>query len=347
VTGPVPIAPKTPLRERVSQPHALPVPVTPGLDWRAPQPNDLDRIFECETAIGATDHPHYVSAREEFDSEFEHSYLDRTADAVAAFDPSGVCVAYGLVIVPPVQETLVRAILAGGVHPAHRGQGLGRVLLAWQEGRGLQRFAASDALLPGWFMTYAEERATAAGALFTHAGFATARFFLQLTRDLSTDISVQPKIAGLRVVPFTTELSARVLVAKNDAFRDHWGSQPKDQEAWDSWVALPTMRGDLSRVAVADDGTVAGFALASSNEDDWVAAGYTSSYVDLVGVTRDYRGRGIAAALLAGVTSASRAVGLERVVLDVDSVSPTGAVGLYQRLGFVEQSRSVNYVKEF
>ena len=38
---------------------------------------------------------------------------------------------------------------------------------------------------------------------------------------------------------------------------------------------------------------------------------------------------------------AGRAAGLERAVLDVDSESPTGAVGLYERLGFTTAKQSV------
>ena len=328
-------------------PTTLTLPQSRGIDWRAPRSDDFDAIFECETALGAADHPHYVTPREEFDSEFEHSYVDATTDAIAGFDASGACVAYGLVIVPPGQETLVRAILVGGVRPDHRGRGIGRQLLAWQEGRGLQHCAASDALLPGWLMTYAEESAVSSNALYLRAGFTTARYFLQLSRNLSTQLPVVHPLTGLRVVPYSVELAEPLLHARNNAFRDHWGSQPTSAEAWESWISLPTLRPDLSRIALTDDGNVAGFVLASTNEDDWAAAGYSSSYVDLVGVVREHRGQGIASALLAQVVAASAAAGLERAVLDVDSASPTGALGLYQRLGFVEESRSMNYVKEY
>jgi ribosomal protein S18 acetylase RimI-like enzyme len=39
--------------------------------------------------------------------------------------------------------------------------------------------------------------------------------------------------------------------------------------------------------------------------------------------------------------------GFERAVLDVDADSPTGAVGLYEGLGFSEVNRSVSLVKQF
>ena len=81
--------------------------------------------------------------------------------------------------------------------------------------------------------------------------------------------------------------------------------------------------------------------LASVNEGDWPGQGFSSSYIDLVGVTRAWRKRGIAPALLAKTLSAVAAEGLDKAVLDVDSDSPTGALGLYTGLGFEESNRSV------
>jgi ribosomal protein S18 acetylase RimI-like enzyme len=211
----------------------------------------------------------------------------------------------------------------------------------------LQQLAASDAVLPGWLLMGVEERAQASVSLYLHSGFHIARYFLQLTRDLRAEYAEPAELPGFTIVPFSIELSESVRAAKNNAFRDHWGSQSTNKEAWDSGIALPTFRGDLSRVALAEDGTVAGFALASTNEEDWAAAGYSSTYIDLVGVAREFRGRGLAPALLGGVIAASAAAELERAVLDVDSANPSGALGLYQALGFVEESRSMNFVKEF
>jgi len=42
-----------------------------------------------------------------------------------------------------------------------------------------------------------------------------------------------------------------------------------------------------------------------------------------------------------------KAEGLEYAAIDVDAASPTGAFVLYERLGFVEQHRSVSLMKEF
>ena len=79
------------------------------------------------------------------------------------------------------------------------------------------------------------------------------------------------------------------------------------------------------------------------NEDDWERQGARSAYIGLVGTVREWRGRGLASALLADVLQAYRAADLELAVLDVDTVNPTGALGVYTRLGFVPTARDVAY----
>lgn len=64
------------------------------------------------------------------------------------------------------------------------------------------------------------------------------------------------------------------------------------------------------------------------------AHGVRGSYVDYIGVDRLARGRGVAKALLATVVSDAAERGRDRVGLEVDADSPTGADGLYTSLGW-------------
>jgi len=43
------------------------------------------------------------------------------------------------------------------------------------------------------------------------------------------------------------------------------------------------------------------------------------------------------------VIDAYRSTGLERAALDVDTENPTGALGVYTRLGFAPTARDVSY----
>lgn len=341
----------TPLRERLAAPPDLIPPDTDEIRWRPATTDDIDAIFDCARAMDPVDHPNYVSTREEIAEDFEHSHVNPATDTMLGLDPDGRVLAWGFAVLSPGQETLVRSFLFGGVRPEARGRGLGRQLLSWQQSRGLGQLASSDKTLPGWLMVFAEETATDAARLYERFGFRIGRYFLQLTRDLADPVVEVELAAPLRLVPYAPEWTEATRVARNASFRDHWGSQPVLEEQWASFVGRSVSRPDLSFLAIAEGESgadeVAGLVISSVNEEDWEASGYSSAYVDLVGVTRAWRGKGVARALLATALSAMAGAGLEKAVLDVDLESPTGALGLYTGVGFVEDSRSLNFIREF
>lgn len=329
-----------PVNERMTAPE-LHRPSHPLIaEWRPIAPDDLDAVLELLQAMDAVDHPNYLTTREELEDEFAFTFVQLETDSLLGLTADGRAVAAALIVVPPLQETLVRAYLEGGVHPDVRGRGIGRELLAWQRTRAEQLLATSTKRLPAWILAYADARAPQTEHLLQRGGFEIARYFSGLERDLSAPIDAVDPAEGIRIVPFTEERSAAAHAARTDSFRDHWGSQPMSEEQWHSWLG-GTFDAGVSFLAVADDPEapggeqVVGFALCQVNEDDWASQGFTGAYLGMVGTTRAYRGRRIAPALLSRVLTACAARGWERVTLDVDSESPTGALGLYTRMGFV------------
>lgn len=335
----------SPLRDRVTAPPTH-LPAHPLVaEWRPATAGDVDAVLEVTRAIDAAEHPNYLATREEIEEELGYSFLDLERDTMIGFDADGRPVAAGWVLEPPRQETLVREFLIGGVHPEFWGRGIGRELLAWQVARGRQKLAASEKSLPGWIVGYADARATQRERLLRRAGLEPVRYFLSLERVLAAPIpDVRPR-EEVRIVPYTPELSAAVHAARDEAFLDHWGSQPLSDEQWESFLA-GTFRADVSFVAVA--GTeIAGFVLCQVNEEDWVSQGFTGAYVQALGTTRAHRGKRIAPALLAASLSACAALGWERVTLDVDAENPSGALGLYTGMGFTETNRETGLVIEY
>lgn len=338
-----------PLSERVSAPPTH-VPRHPAIArWRPARPDDVDAVWEVVKAMDAADHPNYITTREEVAEELGYSFVDLERDTLLAETESGRVVAVGIVFEPPRKETLVREFLNGGVHPAFTGMGIGRELLAWQVARGEQKLAASEARLPGWLVGYADERAPRRERLLRAGGLEPVRYFLGLERDLASPIPEVRPADGVRLQPYSAELSEAVHRARDEAFGDHWGSQPMSDEQWESFLG-GTFRPDLSFVALAagDDGErVAGFVLTQVNEDDWTAQGFTGAYVAALGTTRAHRGRRIAPALLSATLTACAERGWERVTLDVDAENPTGALALYTRLGFETATRETGLVRAY
>ncbi|GAB3618139.1 GNAT family N-acetyltransferase [Okibacterium endophyticum] len=318
--------------------------------WRAISLDDVDALMPARLAMDRADHPEHVTARQEILDELSSSHVDLAVDSMLALGADDRVLAYGLVSLEPGQETRVQSSLLGGVHPDVRGRGIGRQLMSWERERSEQQLAGSDKTLPGWSILSVEEHNTAAISLAEQQGMSVARYFTQMERDLAEPVpEIEPR-GDVRIVPFSPGLSEAARLARNDSFRDHWGSQSTNVERWNNFAGGEHFRSDLSWLAVTGRGgeeTVVGFALTTVNEDDWQARGQRSAYIALVGVVRSWRGMRIAPAVLATALTSHREAGLAVSILDVDSASPTGANTLYERMGFVPGHREVALVAEY
>ncbi|WP_378144700.1 GNAT family N-acetyltransferase [Cnuibacter sp. UC19_7] len=343
----------SPLRDRVPLPAegGATLPSGPdGVGWRRLGPADAAEVYELRRRAGRLDHPNFVVSREEIESDLSRSELDPDRDTAGATDAEGRLIAYGLVVRPAESESLVKVFLDGHVDPDRRREGIGRRLLDWQQARGLEILAEHDVPLPGWLLAQSDAGSTHVVDLLQRAGFAPRRYWLELRRDLAEPLPEVSVDGALRIRGYEPEhapdLAERVRVARNEAFRDHWGSQPVSAEDWAARDALPVARHDLSFVML-DGEEVAGFLITTVNPEECEQLGFPFGYIELLGTRAAYRGRGVARALLVRALAAFREAGLEQAVLDVDSESPTGAVGLYTSVGFREANRSLSLVREW
>ncbi|PFG32934.1 GNAT family N-acetyltransferase [Sanguibacter antarcticus] len=339
---------RTSIGDRAGAPTDLSLPSADlGLRWRSMGPQDAGALGVLMTTIEVTDGAPYRTAPGEVDDIFVGAWKDSARDTVVGIDENGVFRAYGTVEAPPGDESVVRVFVAGGVHPQVRGAGVGRELLGWMTGRARQKLAESGKDVPGRIAAFLDDTAPDQWHLFEAAGYTAARFYSNLRCELAEptrDLVLDPE---LRVVPWDSSLEDAARRAHNDAFRDHWGSEPATRDSWlqgrsmfaPGWSFVVV---DTTKAAV-DEPYVAGYLLSSRYEQDWTVTGRTSGYIETLGVRREYRGRKIAVALLAAAMDAYRTSGMELAELDVDADNPSGAFGLYSNLGFVKSSGSRMY----
>lgn len=325
--------------------------------WRTATPDDIDAIHAVHAASDAVDHPTWITPREDVADTFDLPHIDHSRDTILALDAEGAVIAFGSAFLHPARAGELTVHLGGSVRPDHRRRGIGSQVLAWQVARGLAQLAeVAPTLGPvpegsptdAWtadLKVYGEESQPDQQAIAERAGLTAERWFTTMERDMAVSAPEVAAPDGIRVVAYTHDRDEDARLARNDAFRDHWGSLPSQPESWAKFVGGPFFRSDLSRLALDSDGRIVGFSLASVNEEDWEALGATHSYIDLIGVVRDHRRRGIAPLTVASSLAAIGAAGLERAVLDVDTASPTGANSLYEGLGFTATERSVALVR--
>jgi ribosomal protein S18 acetylase RimI-like enzyme len=346
-----PQEPPQPLAERIGR---APEPVLPDhpdvARWRTATRADLDAIHGVHAAADAVDHPTWITPREEVADTFELSHIDHARDTIIAFDGDGTAIAFASAFLHPSREGTLTVHLGGAVHPDWRRRGIGSRALAWSHSRALQQLAEALPSLADrdWeieLKVYAEESTPDVIAIAAPLGFAVERWFTTMVRDMSESLPVPPAVEATSIVPYSGDRALDVLAARNDAFRDHWGSLPTGEESWRTFVGGPFLRPELSRLALDADGAVIALCLASVNEDDWEALGASHAYIDLIGVVRAHRRRGLAPKVIAETLAAIAEAGLEKAVLDVDTESPTGAHTLYEGLGFTATERSLALVR--
>jgi mycothiol synthase len=221
----------------------------------------------------------------------------------------------------------------GRVHPDRRGRGIGRALVAWQVRRGTEQHAAYPPGLPGRLEAAVYPAMASAARLLERSGFEVERYYNAMERPLDEAPRVAP-VPGIELVPFTWDRDDEVRRAHNAAFTEHHGSSERDEPAWRSWfTGQKAFRPELSVLALAD-GAVAGYVLAYVYEADTRATGVRTAHLGQIGVLPAARGRGVASAAIAAALRAAADDGCGRAALDVDTENSTGALALYERVGF-------------
>ncbi|MBQ1442472.1 MAG: GNAT family N-acetyltransferase [Renibacterium sp.] len=309
-----------------------------GLEFRPITEADLAAWYELVLRISEAEKPPWHDQPEDLANALSSAKNDPRQNTLLGLDESGVPRAFGRVSKNPGGD---KAHVFGGVDPQWQRRGIGSAVLGWQLRQVARRFA-EQGQSPARARGFLEADNAAQRALYAAHGFEVVRYFSEMRRPLAEAIPDIELAPDLQLARYRPEQSEAVRLAHNAAFADHWGSEPRDAEAWANTVGHPQFRADWSSVVLdAGSGDVVGYQLASYDDEVLTNFGRREGYTELLGVRREYRGRWIAAALLADALQRFAEAGMDYAALDVDTESPTGAVGLYDRMGYRPTHRSM------
>ncbi len=194
------------------------------------------------------------------------------------------------------------------------------------------------------------------------AGYTCVRTWLQMSRPVPPQ-EAEPGVLpaprpGVRIrrvaehpdgLPVAADLQT-VHQVLEESFADHFNSYRESfpefiqrlredpGHRWDHWwIATVDLAGPDGELVEQPGGAVVGTVLVPNEQ------GIEGSYIDYIGVHRRARGRGIAKALLNRVIMDAARRGRDRVDLEVDADSPTGADGLYRSMGWETHYRTESW----
>ena len=288
----------------------------------------------------------FATSDEDLAAFYDHLPDSDPATDVVVVTVNGAIVAYGRV-------TSGKELSGDGAHlhdticfvdPDWTRRGVGGALLATLEARA----AGMAADVPGAahvLQGEAEDAAIGHTALLISAGYQPIRYSYTMRRPNLDDQFDAPLPAGLEIRDVEPEHLRAIWESEIEAVRDLWGATEPTEAAYQFFLteASPEETA-LWRVAWDGDqiaGQVRSFISEEGNRRDGVKVGW----VERIMVRRPWRHRGVARALMAASFPLLRARGMTEGMLGVDTENPSGALRVYESMGFVPVSRGTTYRK--
>ncbi len=232
----------------------------------------------------------------------------------------------------------------GAVLPELRRQGIGTAILHDSIERNVQLAQSHQTDRSRTLGSWTKERQVGKQALLESFGFEPARWFFDMERDLAQPIPDVDLPDGLEVREATVDQVRQIWDADVESFIDHWGGFDSSEENLKRWMEDPNF--DPTLWVIAWDGDeVAGGVINANEVEENEALGVARGWLHSVFTRRPWRKRGLANALINRSLIKIRDRGMDTGILGVDADNPTGALGLYERNGFVVAERSTAWRK--
>jgi mycothiol synthase len=198
---------------------------------------------------------------------------------------------------------------------------------------------------PRFLETYASDTETGKKILLKNSGYEPVRYGYSMVRPLLEPVNITPMPEGLDIRTVRPDQYRKVWEADQEAFKEHWGYVEGTEVDYQRWLKDPLHDPDLWRVAWDGD-EVAGMVLNFLNEKENEEYNRLRGWTENICVRKPWRRQGLARALLTRSLQMFKDMGMDHAALGVDTQNPTGALRLYESVGFVVEKQEATYWKE-
>ena len=330
------------IEEKITLPG---VPSLPGLTFRRFRgESDYPSMAALIAAGKAVDGVERSTSVEDIAATYRHLENCDPAQDMLFAEADGQMIAYGRVFwTRELDGTRIYHIF-GFLHPQWRHQGIGTAMWKAGEERVMQIAAGHPKDGPRLFQCEPFESEKDVIALMESLGYRPARYETHMVRDLDEPFPAAPMPEGLEVRPVREEDLWPIFHASNEAFRDHWGAYDESEEEFKAFMEGPRFRPELWKVAWDGSqmaGAVHNFVDEEENKEYQRKRGYTEG----ICTRRPWRYKGLARSLLVQSMQMFKAMGMTETALSVDSENLSGALRLYEGVGYRKVRQQIIYRK--
>ncbi len=228
----------------------------------------------------------------------------------------------------------------GNLLPSYWGRGIASLMLSYAEERCLEIADTLHADKAKRFRIWKKKKARQTVAFLQDHGYQIERYFFLMRRPIDLLLGQHPFPEGLEIRPVDPEHYRAIWDGEQEAFRDHWGYSEPTDPMFEAWQKGRLFQPEYWKVAWEGDqvcGMVGNFIDPEENKTYNRKRGYTED----IWVRLPWRKKGLAKALIAESIRMFRDMGMEETCLNVDAENTSGALKLYQRMGYeVEEDKT-------
>ncbi len=305
---------------------------------------DLQPIIDLINAYRATDPDDDAVTLDGLRLEMQEPGFDPARDTSLWEDERGALVGFAQIYLPE-HSAEPDGFLWFRVHPSAVGSDLEDQVVLWAEER--VREASRERGVPVKLRSGALRSRADRRALLERHGMEPVRYFFRMARSLGEPME-EPRLPEGFTFQHTRGMpdAAAWVDVFNQSFIDHWNHHPATVEEHTHWLQHPSYRAEHDLVAVAPDGTFAAFCFCVIDPDENAANGRSEGTIRMLGTRRGYRKLGLGRAMLLHGMHRLKADGMDQAVLGVDAANPSGALRLYESVGFHTIREFILYSKD-